>query len=44
MTYQPDDKGFYGEFGTETFKEEFDALLKDYVGRPTPLYFARVLR
>ena len=22
------------------FKEKFDALLKDYVGRPTPLYFA----
>jgi tryptophan synthase beta chain len=24
----------------EKFKEEFDSLLKDYVGRPTPLYFA----
>lgn len=23
-----------------SFQEEFDALLKDYVGRPTPLYFA----
>ncbi|MGB1217595.1 MAG: pyridoxal-phosphate dependent enzyme, partial [Saprospiraceae bacterium] len=23
------------------FKEEFDQLLKDYVGRPTPLYFAK---
>ena len=22
------------------FKAEFDQLLKDYVGRPTPLYFA----
>ena len=22
------------------FKKEFDQLLKDYVGRPTPLYFA----
>ncbi|MEQ8714913.1 MAG: tryptophan synthase subunit beta [Cyclobacteriaceae bacterium] len=25
------------------FKEEFDQLLKDYVGRPTPLYFANRL-
>lgn len=25
------------------FKEEFDQLLKDYVGRPTPLYFAERL-
>ena len=25
------------------FKEEFQALLKDYVGRPTPLYFAKRL-
>jgi tryptophan synthase beta chain len=25
------------------FQEEFDALLKDYVGRPTPLYFAKRL-
>src|SRR6476661_4820528 len=24
----------------EKFLEEFHALLKDYVGRPTPLYFA----
>src|SRR5699024_10438 len=24
----------------EDFKREFDSLLKDYVGRPTPLYFA----
>ena len=24
----------------ESFQKEFDALLKDYVGRPTPLYFA----
>ena len=22
------------------FKKDYDALLKDYVGRPTPLYFA----
>jgi tryptophan synthase beta chain len=26
-----------------SFQEEFDALLKDYVGRPTPLYFAERL-
>ncbi|MFQ3341701.1 MAG: tryptophan synthase beta chain, partial [Flavobacteriaceae bacterium] len=25
------------------FKKEFNALLKDYVGRPTPLYFAKRL-
>lgn len=25
------------------FKKEFDALLKDYVGRPTPLFFAKRL-
>lgn len=25
------------------FREEFEALLKDYVGRPTPLYFAKRL-
>src|SRR5210317_1181961 len=29
--------------GSESFKKEFDALLKDYVGRPTPLYFAKRL-
>ncbi|MEM9931489.1 MAG: pyridoxal-phosphate dependent enzyme, partial [Bacteroidota bacterium] len=23
------------------FKKEFDALLKDYVGRPSPLYYAK---
>ncbi|MFT4660654.1 MAG: tryptophan synthase beta chain [Patiriisocius sp.] len=27
----------------DEFKKEFDALLKDYVGRPTPLYFAKRL-
>lgn len=26
-----------------SFKEEFDNLLRDYVGRPSPLYFARRL-
>ena len=29
--------------GEEDFKKEFDALLKDYVGRPTPLFFAERL-
>jgi tryptophan synthase beta chain len=28
---------------TQSFKDEFDALLKDYVGRPTPLYLAQRL-
>jgi tryptophan synthase beta subunit len=27
----------------ESFKKEFKALLKDYVGRPSPLYFAKRL-
>ncbi len=29
--------------GDKKFLEEFHALLKDYVGRPTPLYFAERL-
>ncbi|HWZ21812.1 MAG TPA: tryptophan synthase subunit beta [Cytophagaceae bacterium] len=34
----------YLEIMNETsFQEEFQALLKDYVGRPTPLYFAKRL-
>lgn len=28
---------------SESFKEEFDALLRDYVGRPSPLYLAKRL-
>ncbi|AWW31977.1 tryptophan synthase subunit beta [Echinicola strongylocentroti] len=28
---------------SDEFKEEFHALLKDYVGRPTPLYYAKRL-
>ena len=64
MSYNVNEKGYYGEFGgayipemlypnveelrqqylkitaEQSFQEEFDALLKDYVGRPTPLYFA----
>lgn len=67
MTYNVDEKGYYGEFGgafipemlypnTEelrqqylsimaepSFKEEFAQLLKDYVGRPSPLYLANRL-
>jgi len=27
----------------DSFKKEFDTLLKEYVGRPTPLYFAKRL-
>lgn len=64
MTYQANEKGYYGDFGgafipemlypnveelrsqyldimkEESFQKEFDYLLKEYVGRPTPLYFA----
>ncbi len=67
MTYNVDEKGYYGEFGgayipemlypnvenlrqnylkimaEPSFKEEFNQLLKDYVGRPSPLYFAKRL-
>ena len=66
-TLQPDENGFYGEFGgafvpemlypnvlelqqnylqvitTDDFQKEFKLLLKDYVGRPTPLYFSKNL-
>ncbi len=31
---------FYRYADDEAFKAEFDALLRDYVGRPTPLYYA----
>lgn len=65
MSYQVDEKGYYGEFGgayipemlypnveelrsryldimkEESFQKEFKDLLKEYVGRPTPLYFAK---
>lgn len=64
MSYQVDNKGYYGKFGgayipemlypnveelrekyldiihDESFQKEFHALLRDYVGRPTPLYEA----
>ncbi|MCP9201378.1 tryptophan synthase subunit beta [Gramella sp. GC03-9] len=65
MSYQVDEKGYYGEFGgafipemlypnveelrsryldimkEESFQKEFKDLLRDYVGRPTPLYYAK---
>ena len=28
---------------SKSFKKEFNQLLRDYVGRPTPLYFAKRL-
>ena len=64
MSYQSDDKGYYGIFGgayipemmfqninhlqqsyleiieSESFKKEFRQLLRDYAGRPSPLYFS----
>jgi tryptophan synthase beta chain len=67
MSYQVNEKGFYGEFGgayipemmhqnieelrekyldimsSDAFKTEFSQLLKHYVGRPSPLYFAKRL-
>ncbi|MCA0132893.1 tryptophan synthase subunit beta [Winogradskyella alexanderae] len=67
MSYNIDEKGYYGEFGgayipemlypnieelrqnymkiseDPSFKKEFNQLLKDYVGRPSPLYFAKRL-
>jgi len=67
MSYNINNKGYYGEFGgayipemlypniqelrqnylkitaEPSFQEEFHQLLKDYVGRPSPLYFAKRL-
>ncbi len=67
MSYNANEKGYYGEFGgafipemlypnteelrrqyveimeSPDFKKEFQQLLRDYVGRPTPLYFAQRL-
>ena len=67
MTYQVDERGYYGKFGgayipemlypnveelreryldiwnDSNFQQEFRSLLRDYVGRPTPLYHARRL-
>ena len=67
MTYQVNQKGYYGEFGgayipemmvpnieelrlnyldimhSYDFRQEFAELLKNYVGRPSPLYLAKRL-
>jgi len=67
MSYNVNEKGYYGEFGgafipemlypnveelrqnylkvmaEPEFQKEFYQLLKDYVGRPSPLYFAKRL-
>ena len=67
MSYNVNDKGYYGKFGgayipemlypnveelrkcyveiadDPAFKKEFDYLLKNYVGRPSPLYLAKRL-
>jgi len=67
MSYQVDERGYYGKFGgayipemlfpnidelereylgiieSDDFKQSYDHLLKTYVGRPTPLYFAERL-
>ncbi|WP_026705893.1 tryptophan synthase subunit beta [Flavobacterium soli] len=67
MSYNVNEKGFYGDFGgafipemlypnveelrqnylkimqEPEFQKEFQQLLVDYVGRPTPLYFAKRL-
>lgn len=67
LTYQVDEKGYYGEFGgafipemlypnveelrthylaiihEPSFQQEFHNLLKDFVGRPTPLFEAKRL-
>jgi tryptophan synthase beta chain len=64
MSYQVDEKGYYGRFGgayipeilhkcvedlrqnylriiaSESFRTEYQMLLRDYVGRPSPLYRA----
>jgi tryptophan synthase beta chain len=34
---------YLGILGDEDFKKEFTSLLRDYVGRPSPLYYARRL-
>lgn len=67
MSYNINEKGYYGEFGgafipemlypnieelrqnylkimqEPSFQKEFNELLKDYVGRPSPLYLAKRL-
>jgi tryptophan synthase beta chain len=65
MSYQVNEKGYYGEFGgayipemmhpnieelknnylriinSYNFRQDFIGLLKNYVGRPSPLYYAK---
>lgn len=36
-------EAFCENINDETFREEFDRLLHDYAGRPTPLYFSEFL-
>lgn len=36
-------KAFLKYIDDPTFQEEFDQLMRDYVGRPTPLYYAKRL-
>jgi len=36
-------KNYLQIIGSDEFENEFDSLLKDYVGRPSPLYFAKRL-
>ena len=36
-------KAYLPILGSEDFRKEYDALLRDYVGRPSPLYLARRL-
>lgn len=36
-------EAFYRWVDDEEFKAEFDSLMRDYVGRPSPLYYARRL-
>lgn len=67
MKVNPDENGFYGDFGgafipemlyanieelrqnylriieSKEFQEEYVALLKHYVGRPSPLYYSKAL-
>lgn len=67
MSYQVNDRGYYGDFGgayipemlvpnveelkenylriigSEKFQSEFNDLLRNYAGRPTPLYHAKRL-
>ncbi|MDI1471204.1 MAG: tryptophan synthase subunit beta [Thermodesulfovibrio sp.] len=37
------ERAFYRAKRDKKFNEEFESLLKEYVGRPTPLYFAKRL-